>query len=93
MKETYTEKAQAESRWWLYEDVRILKKIYKLLDDIKRHPYTGLGHPEPLKHKLSGWWSRHIDDENRLVYRIIEGDTDEESFVEIRQCKGHYSDN
>jgi len=92
MKETYTEKAQAESRWWLYEDVRILKRILKLLDDIKRHPYTGLGHPEPLKHELSGYWSRRINDENRLVYRIIEVDTDEESAVEIRQCKGHYGE-
>jgi len=92
MKTSYTEKAREQHDWWVFNDVRTLMKITKLIDDITRHPYTGLGHPEPLSHDLTGLWSRHIDDKNRLVYRIIKGDTDDDSYVEISRCKGHYND-
>jgi len=92
MNTLYTERGYAHSDWWLNNDVRTLRKIYKLIDDIKRHPYTGLGHPEPLSHDLTGLWSRHIDDKNRLVYRVIKGETDDDSYVEISRCKGHYND-
>jgi toxin YoeB len=51
-------------------DKKIIKKIRALLKDIKRTPYKGLGKPEPLKHNLSGYWSRHITEEHRLVYKI-----------------------
>jgi len=92
MKTIYTEKGECGSVWWLYNDIRKAKKIQKLIEDIKRHPYTGIGHPEPLSHDLTGLWSRHIDDKNRLVYRVIKGETDDDSYVEISRCKGHYDD-
>jgi toxin YoeB len=72
---------------WQTEDKRVLKKINQLITDIIRNGNAGIGHPEPLKGNLSGYWSREIDDKNRLVYRIWEDDR-----VEIYQCKGHYSD-
>ena len=61
-----------------------LKRINTLLRDIERGSFDGIGKPEPLKEDLSGFWSRRIDDTNRLVYRI-QGDT-----VQILSCKGHY---
>jgi toxin YoeB len=63
---------------------KIAKKVKSLIDDISRTPYEGLGKPEPLKHELSGWYSRHITDEHRLVYKV-ENDT-----IEILSCKSHY---
>jgi toxin YoeB len=62
----------------------IAKKVKSLIDDISRNPYDGLGKPEALKNELSGWYSRHITDEHRLVYKV-EGD-----MIEILSCKGHY---
>jgi len=72
--------------YWQTQDKRTLKKINQILKQIEREPYSGIGKPEPLKHNLSGWWSRQIDDANRLVYRIKNGK------IEIAQCKGHYED-
>lgn len=64
----------------------MLRKINGLLKEIMRHPFHGIGKPEPLSGNLSGYWSRRIDEKNRLVYRV---DGDE---VTIAQCGGHYSD-
>ena len=72
--------------YWQTEDRRTLKKINQLIKDIIRNGYSGIGHPEPLKGNLSGYWSREID-ENRLLYRILAN-----NHVEIIQCKGHYGD-
>jgi toxin-antitoxin system, toxin component, Txe/YoeB family len=58
-----------------------------LIKDIERNPFDGLGKPEPLKENLSGFWSRRIDEKNRLVYRIV-GEN-----CQIAQCRGHYTDN
>jgi toxin YoeB len=71
---------------WQTQDRKTLKRINRLLDDIARGGYSGTGKPEPLKGEFTGFWSRRIDDTNRLVYRI-KGDT-----VEILSCKGHYDD-
>ena len=68
----------------LQGDKRLLKKVNTLLRDIERGGYEGLGKPEPLKGNLSGYWSRRIDDYNRIVYRI------DGEIVEIVQCGGHY---
>lgn len=57
-----------------------------MLKDISRSPYEGIGKPEGLKENLSGYWSRRIDDVNRLVYRM------ENDLIEVYQCKGHYDD-
>ena len=66
---------------------RIIKKINQLIKDIIRNGNTGIGHPEPLKHELSGYWSREIDEKNRLVYKILDNGN-----VLIAHCKGHYKD-
>ena len=82
----FSEQAWQEYLSWQTEDKKTLRKINQLLQDISRNVYAGMGKPEALKYELSGYWSRRIDEKNRLVYRII-GDN-----IEIIQCKNHYSD-
>ena len=72
----------------LQSDKRLLKRIQSLLNDIDRNGYDGIGKPEPLKGDFSGYWSRRIDDFNRIVYRIIESDS--KKHIEIIQCGTHY---
>ena len=72
----------------LQSDKKLLKKVNELLKDIDRNGYDGIGKPEPLKGDLSGYWSRRIDDFNRIVYCIRE--IGEIRFVEIVQCGTHY---
>lgn len=69
---------------WQTEDRRILKRINSLIRDVQRNGNHGIGKPEPLKHALHGYWSRRIDQEHRLVYRI-DGDD-----VLIAACRFHY---
>ena len=69
---------------WQTQDKRVLKRINLLLKDIDRNQYEGIGKPEPLKYELQGFWSRRIDETNRLVYRI-KGEC-----VEILSCRTHY---
>lgn len=69
---------------WQSADKTILKRINRLIAEIMREPFEGIGKPEPLKHQLSGFWSRRIDDRHRLVY-AIENDT-----LMIAQCRDHY---
>lgn len=70
--------------YWQTQDKRNLKRINQLLRDIARTPFEGIGKPEPLKGKLSGLWSRRIDEEHRLVYAV------EDDRVLIFSCRGHY---
>lgn len=73
--------------YWQGQDRKTLRKINLLLQEVSRTAFGGTGKPEPLKGNMTGWWSRRIDSENRLVYRIrSDGD------IEIAQCKGHYGD-
>ena len=69
---------------WQTQDKKTLKKLNALIKDIQRSPFDGIGKPEPLKENLSGWWSRRIDDANRIVYKQ-EGEN-----IIIAACKGHY---
>lgn len=69
---------------WATEDKKIFKKIGELIKDATRTPFQGLGKPEPLKHGLSGFWSRRITDEHRLVYKV------EKDTLYIVSCKFHY---
>ena len=73
--------------YWQTQDKKTAARINKLIADIFRNGHEGIGHPEPLKHDLSGKWSRTIDEKNRLIYRITEHGT-----VMIYQCRGHYGD-
>jgi toxin YoeB len=71
-------------KYWGSTDLKIVKKIIELIDDIQKHPFTGIGKPEPLKHQLKGYWSRRITDEHRLIYTV----TDQSIF--IAACRYHY---
>lgn len=82
----FTEQAWEDYLYWQLQDKKTLKRINQLLQDISRNGYTGMGKPEALKRDLSGYWSRRIDDKNRLVYCITEDN------IEIIQCKNHYND-
>ena len=82
----FTEDAWEDYLYWQTQDKKILKRIDQLLQDIERNGYNGIGKPEPLRGDLSGFWSRRIDDEHRIVYRVTE------DRVEIIQCRGHYDD-
>ena len=82
----FSERAWSEYLYWQAQDKKTLKRINALLQDIERNGYSGIGKPEGLKGDLSGFWSRRIDDTNRIVYRKT-GDV-----IEIIQCKGHYDD-
>lgn len=70
--------------YWQQNDKRTLKKINDLIKDIGRTPFTGIGSPEPLKHQLSGWWSRRINLEDRLVYKV------DDDNIHLLQCRKHY---
>lgn len=70
--------------YWQATDRQVLKRINLLIKDIKQHPHEGIGNPEPLRHNWSGYWSRRIDREHRLVYKAT-GET-----ITIVQCRYHY---
>jgi len=72
MKLIFAEHAWEDYQYWLETDRQMLKRVNRLIKDIMRDPFTGTGKPEPLKHGLSGYWSRRIDDEHRIVYRPSE---------------------
>ncbi len=81
---TFSENAWQDYLYWQKADKRVLKKINGLIKDIKREPFEGKGKPEPLKYDLSGYWSRRIDLEHRLVYQVIENE------LLIYACRFHY---
>lgn len=81
---SFAEKAWEDYLHWQSTDKKILQRINLLIKEIKRHPFTGIGDPEPLKHNWSGYWSRRINREHRLVYKY----TDET--IIIAQCLYHY---
>jgi toxin YoeB len=76
--------AWADYLYWQQTDKQTLKRINMLISDIKRQPFIGIGDPEPLRHNWSGYWSRRIDKEHRLVYKITA------DAVIIAQCRYHY---
>ena len=81
---TFTNKAWEEYCYWQSQDKKTLKRINTILADIQRDNFEGIGKPEPLKNNFAGYWSRRIDNTNRLIYRINNNQ------IEILQCKGHY---
>lgn len=70
--------------YWQETDKKILRKINSLIKEVERSPFQGAGKPEPLKYNLAGWWSRRVDLEHRLVYRV------ENDSIYILQCRYHY---
>lgn len=79
--------AKAEFAFWLKTDKLIVKRIESLIDSIASSPEFGIGKPERLKHKFSGYWSRRINLEHRLIYKVLH----DKKQVRIVSCKGHYS--
>jgi len=80
----FSEKAWKDYLYWQRTDKKIIKRINFLIRDIQRMPYEGVGKPEPLKHGLSGYWSRRITDEHRIVYKA------EDNAILIAQLRYHY---
>ena len=70
--------------YWAKQDRKVLARIIVLIEDIQKHPFHGLGRPEPLRHNLKGYWSRRINQEHRLVYSL------DDEFIYIAQCRFHY---
>ena len=86
MNKVWHDKAWAEYVYWQTQDGKTLKRINNLLKDIEREPFGGIGKPEPLLGNLQGYWSRRIDEVNRIVYTV------ENNQLIIVQCGGHYGD-
>ncbi len=84
MKLIFGELAWEDYLHWQKQDRKLVERINKLIEATARDPYTGIGKPEPLKHALTGFWSRRINDEHRMVYRVT-GDQ-----LEIAQLRFHY---
>ena len=85
MRKIWSDEAWEDYLDWQMQDKKTLRRINLLIKDAERNPYTGLGKPEPLRGDLSGFWSRRIDEKNRLIYRFSS------DFLEIASCKGHYN--
>lgn len=86
MNKAWQDDAWEDYLYWQKQDKKILKKINQLLKDIDRNGYEGIGKPELLVGNLSGYWSRRIDDKNRIVYKL------EDDQIIIVQCGSHYRD-
>jgi toxin YoeB len=84
MEIVFVEQAWEDYLYWQQTDKKTLKKINTLLKDITRDSYNGLGSPEPLKHELTGYYSRRITLEHRLIYRVYENQ------IRVVQCRYHY---
>jgi toxin YoeB len=84
MNVAFTPLAWEEYLYWQRTDAPVLRRIHELIKDIRRHPYSGIGKPEPLKHALRGYWSRRISSEHRLVYEISGHE------IIITQLRYHY---
>ena len=80
----WTDRAWEEYIYWQTQDRKTLKRINNLIKDVKRDSFTGIGKPEPLRESLSGFWSRRIDDTNRLVYAV------DDVYITIISCRKHY---
>ncbi len=88
MKVVFSARAWNEYLHWSRNDTRISDRINELIEDIRRHPFTGIGKPEPLRSNLQGYWARRITGEHRLVY-VVDGKGDSQA-VAIAQCRYHY---
>lgn len=84
MKLRFSDEAWEDYLYWQKQDRKMVERINKLIKEVQRDPIAGVGKPEPLKHALSGFWSRRITDEHRMVYRVTE------DALEIAQLRFHY---
>ncbi|MEX5286269.1 Txe/YoeB family addiction module toxin [Selenomonas sputigena] len=84
MKVLWEERAWADYLYWQKQDRKTLKRINELVKDMQRDAFHGIGKPEPLRGTLFGYWSRRIDDTNRIVYDVLD------DVLRIIACRGHY---
>ena len=84
MKYTFVDESWEDYLYWQKNNKKYVKKINELLKDISRQPFTGKGKPEPLKFQYSGYWSRRIDAEHRLIYKVKDDE------IHIAKCRFHY---
>jgi toxin YoeB len=84
MKLIFSEQAWEDYLYWQNNDRKLLERINTLIRDIQRDPFSGIGKPEPLKHALAGYWSRRINDEHRIVYKV------QDNSLLIAQLRYHY---
>jgi len=84
MKLIWSEQSWEDYLYWQQNDKKVLKRINSLIKDIKREPFKGIGEPEPLKHSWSGYWSRRINLEHRIIYKALADS------ILIAQCRYHY---
>lgn len=81
---SFSKRGLSDFFYWVEYNPRVARKIAKLIDEITKDPYSGTGKPEPLRHEYSGYWSRRIDKEHRIVYQV------NDKAVIIISCKEHY---
>jgi len=84
VKLVFSDHAWEDYLYWQKNDRKMVERIHKLIQEVKREPFSGVGKPEPLKHALSGFWSRRITDEHRMVYRV------ETEALLVAQLRHHY---
>jgi toxin YoeB len=84
----FSEKAWDDYQFWLKNDRDMLDRINQLIKDTMRSPFIGIGKPEPLRREMQGFWSRRINQEHRLVYRV--GGSGDNQSLEIAACRFHY---
>ena len=81
---SWTKEAWSDYIYWQGQDRKTIRRINKLIADVQRNPFDGIGKPEPLKENLAGFWSRRVDETNRLVYAVDDGQ------ITIISCRYHY---
>ena len=84
MRLVFADQAWEDYLYWQEMDRKVIRRIHELIKDTKRHPFAGIGKPEPLRHALLGYWARRITDEHRMVYRVSGDD------LLIAQLRYHY---
>ena len=84
MKLIFSDEAWEDYLYWQKQDRKMVERIHQLISEVKREPFAGVGKPEPLKHALSGYWSRRINDEHRMVYKFDDGS------LFLAQLRYHY---
>lgn len=84
MKVVFSSQGWDDYLWWQQQDRKLLKRINQLIRDVERNGNDGLGKPEPLKHGFQGYWSRRINAEHRLIYKVVDNE------VRIAACRYHY---
>lgn len=81
----WTDEGWEDYQYWVAKDRAMLKRVNAIIEAALREPFAGIGKPEPLKHSLTGMWSRRIDSEHRLVYEVVD-----DEYLVIAQARGHY---